>query len=111
MMDMKKYEEKDERSAQVLKEPAVAYSVGNAEMWNVSLCIPQADMNYLEDLAKVRGWRISSKEDGLEESRRKAIEAFHQMRAAAAATGIEMTLEEINEEIRAARNERRQKNQ
>ncbi len=107
---MKEYDNKTDKTT-ALEEPAVAYSVLNAEMTDVSINIPDSDMEYLEEMAKTRGWIIKSKEERLEENRRKAIEAFRSMRAAAAATGIEMTLEEINEEIRAARNESRKKNQ
>ncbi len=73
---MKKYEQKESEAPKV-EEPAVAYSVLNAEM----------------------------------STRQKAIEAFNRMREAAAATGVEMTLEEINAEIKAARDERRKRNQ
>ncbi len=107
---MKEYKNNESKSA-VVEEPAVAYSLMNAEMSNVSICIPDSDMEYLEDLAKARGWIMKSKAERLEESRQKAIEAFNRMREAAAATGIEMTLEEINEEIKAARDERRKRNQ
>ncbi len=107
---MKEYDNKTDKTT-ALEEPAVAYSVLNAEMTDVSINIPDSDMEYLEEMAKTRGWIIKSKEERLEENRRKAIEAFRSMRAAAAATGTEMTLEEINEEIRAARNESRKKNQ
>ncbi len=103
---MKKYEPEESRST-TIEEPAVAYSVLNAEMSNVFVCIPDSDIEYLEEVAKTRGWIISSKEEILEKSRRRAIEAINSIRAKVEESDLpEMTLEEINTEIKAAREER-----
>ncbi len=104
---MKEYDNKTDKTT-ALEEPAVAYSVLNAEMTDVSVNIPDSDMEYLEEMAKKRGWIIKSKEMSLEVSRRKAIEAINSIRARVTESDLpEMTLEEINAEIRAAREERR----
>ncbi len=107
MNDMKKYDQKESGGA-TIEEPAVAYSVLNAEMGNFSVCIPESDIEYLEEVAKTRGWIIKYKEERVEETRRRAIEAINSIRTRVAESDLpEMTLEEINAEIKAAREERK----
>ncbi len=87
---MKKYEKKESQAA-VVEEPAVAYSIGNEGMRYVSLCIPQTDMNFLEELIKLRGWTLNSKDDLLDD--------FLVSRP----MNVDLSEEDIMDEVRAVR--------
>ncbi len=66
---------------------------------------------FMKAVVRERRIPFEIRADNLDSSRQKAMDAFDAMRQSVAEAGLpQMSLEEINAEIKAARDERREKN-
>lgn len=66
---------------------------------------------FMKAVVRERRIPFEIRAENMEPSRQRALDAFEAMRQQVAESGMpEMTLDEINTEIKAARDERRQKN-